>query len=74
MNPILLYPQNEAQAKFFSESAEKQGVGFMPISEKIWERFDEILFAEELVEIRRNHVPVSEKKIKDLFDRKLGRK
>jgi hypothetical protein len=72
MNPILLYPQTAEQVKFFQEGAEKQGVGMMSISEKIWERIDEIIFAEELVERRKNHVPISNEQLDSTFKRLMG--
>jgi len=74
MNPILLYPQTAEQVKFFQEGAEKQGVGMISISEKIWERIDEIIFAEELVERRRNHVPVSREKVMATLDKIISGK
>jgi len=69
MNPILLYPQNTVPPSLFLENAEKQGVGMLPISEKVWERIDEILFAEELVRIRKNHVPIPEEKVMATLNR-----
>jgi hypothetical protein len=35
MNPILLYPQNPTQAKFFSDSAKSQGVEMFYLSDEV---------------------------------------
>jgi len=72
MTPFLLYPQNAEQAKFFSENAEKQGVGFVPISKELLDKIDEMMFAEELVKIRRNAKLVPIEKVKKLIAKKLA--
>jgi len=50
MNPILLYPQNEAQTRFYQESAEKQGVKVTLDLKNIMEEIDDMLFARSIEE------------------------
>jgi hypothetical protein len=50
MNPILLYPQNAAQAKFFQENAEEKGVQMVNIPINIMEVIDDMLFANSIEE------------------------
>ena len=74
MSPILLYPQNASQVKFFKETAQKEGVEMVRLPKKVWEDINEKLYAERLVSIRREAKFVSEEKLQATFDRILGRK
>jgi hypothetical protein len=71
MNPILIYPQNVAQVKFFREQAEKQGVEMERISKKLWEEIDDMLFTQKLVERSKNAKNVSRAKVMATIDRKI---
>ena len=74
MNPILLYPQNAAQAKFFCENAEKQGVEMVRLSNEMLEEMEDWFFGARLYELSKTTKLVSEEKMMALFDRKLNGK
>jgi len=50
MNPILLYPQNAEQVKFFRERAESKGVEITKLTKRQAEIIDDILFGESIME------------------------
>jgi len=54
MNPILLYPQNDTQAKFFRESAEKNGVEMVYISNEMLEDIDDIFFMAKTQQLHKS--------------------
>ena len=74
MNPILLYPKDEAQAKFFRDTAENNGAKVVNFSEKELEWIDDLLFAQKLVHLDKIAKPVSNEALDDTFDKLLGRK
>ena len=74
MEPYLLYPQNAAQAKFFQEYAEKQGVGMVHISQKIWEEIDDMLFAEKMMERDKSTNIITHDELKATFKRLIEEK
>ncbi|MCL2414715.1 MAG: hypothetical protein FWC94_05615 [Bacteroidales bacterium] len=67
MNPILIYPQNAAQAKFYQESAERDGIQMGSISQKVLERIDDFLFAEQCVRIHEEGKLVSEENFQKIW-------
>lgn len=67
MNPILLYPQNAADAKFFRECAEKRGAKPTSLSLKDLEKFDEIMFA-EYMKANETGITVPREEVDALFD------
>ncbi len=74
MNAILLHPQNAAQAKIFRETAEKQGVRMVSISKKILEDFDNMLFAEKMVERDKSSKIVNHVELKATLNRLINKK
>jgi len=74
MNPILLYPQNATQAKFFQESAEKQGVEMVHLPQKLLDDMEDWFFGAKLYELSKTAEFVSEDEMMALFDRKLNGK
>jgi len=50
MNPILLYPKDATQAKFFRETAESKGMGVTKLTKRQAEIIDDILFGESIME------------------------
>ena len=74
MNPILLYPKDEAQSKFFHDAAKYSGAKVINFSEKESEWIDDFLFAQKLVHLDRTAKPVSNEELDATFDKLLGRK
>jgi len=72
MNPILLYPQNAAQAKFFSESAEKQGVEMISLPNEMLEDMEDWLLGAKMYELSKNFKPVPMEEVKKLVAQKLA--
>ena len=72
IEPILLYPKNAAQAKFFHDAAEKQGVEAARISRKFFEEMDDFLFTKKLIERSKNAKFVSEAEFEKMVERKLA--
>jgi hypothetical protein len=76
MNPIVLYPKNAEQAKFFKESAKSKDVEMLLLSKEFMnclEKMDDLCFAEKLVERSENTKNVSRKKMMALFNSKLNK-
>jgi hypothetical protein len=74
MNPILLYPKDEAQAKFFHDAAEYSGAKAINISAEELEQIDDFLFAKKLVERDKKFNPVPMEEFKKMVARKLAEK
>ena len=72
MNPIVLYPKNVADVKFFHDIAEKRGVGMAQISKEVLDEIDDALFAQLLIERRKNFKSVSKEEYEKLIARKLA--
>ena len=72
MNPILLYPTTEAQAKFFHAAAQDKGVKVVQFAKKELEAIDDFLFGQKLVERDKNFDEVSEEEYEQLIARKLA--
>ena len=72
MTPILLYPKNEAQAKFFQNAARDNGAEVISFSEKELEWLDDFLFAQKLVERSKNFKEANEEEYEKLIARKLA--
>jgi len=73
MNPILLYPQNAADAKFFRETAENRGTKITKLSKEFWEELEDMLFFKEMAAAETD-VLVSEEEYKKVIARKLAGK
>ena len=74
MTPILLYPKNEAQAKFFHDAAEYSGAKVIDFPEKVLEQIDDFLFAQKLVARDKKFKPVPMEEFKKMVERKLSEK
>ncbi len=71
MNPIILYPKNAAQAKYFRETAEKKDVEMIRIPKKTMEKIEDWFLGAKMYERSKSAKVVSEKKMMALFKRKL---
>ena len=72
MDPILLYPKNVADVKFFHDIAEKRGVGMAQLSTEYLEKLDDFLFAQKLEGRNKNFKEVTEEEYEKLIARKLA--
>ena len=69
MNPILLYPNTEAQFKLFNDAAKANGVKMACISPEVLEEIEDALFFERMVAAKTG-ILVPEEKVKALFRKK----
>jgi len=72
MTPILIYPKDEAQSKFFHDAAEYSGAKAIRISEEELEQIDDFLFAQKLVERSKKYKVVPREEFKKMVERKLA--
>ena len=73
MNPILLYPQNASQAKFFQETAEKKGIEMLHIPKEMLEDIDDMFFVAKAQELHKSPAgteTVSRERIMEIINSK----
>ncbi|GHU85381.1 hypothetical protein FACS1894153_0490 [Bacteroidia bacterium] len=75
MNPIVVYPKNAEQSKFFKDTAKSKGIEMVFLSKKFikdLEELEESCFGKKLVERSETPKNISRKKMMALFNRKLS--
>ena len=73
MNPILIYPNTEAQFKICRDLAAKQGMPMARISSTVLEEIEDGLFFERMIAAETGTI-VSEDEYKQALTRKLAGK
>jgi len=74
MNPILLYPQNAAQAKFLRETAESKGVELINLPKEMLEEMEDWFLGAKMYERSKNPKLISNEELDATFERLIAGK